>query len=186
MNFFVNWHSKNGRDLASTDDFRRVFEDDLDGLYRLAFLLAGDSEKAEQCFVNGVENVVKGNSVFRDWAHSWAKRTIILGAIRIVRPRPVRVSSATASNRIAEKHGTPTMANIAIQSVLELEDFDRFVFVMTVLERYSENDCALLLECLPIEIRNARLRAVQAVCANQEARQMSQTVQGEAGDSVCS
>ncbi len=188
MNFPISWHSKNadGRDIATSEDFRRVFEDDLDALYRLSFLLTGDTVKAEQCFVNGIENVVKGNSVFRGWAHSWTKRTIILGAIRIVRPRFGRGASQTATSRAAENHGAITAASIAVQSVLDLEDFNRFVFVMTVLERYSDNDCALLLECLPSEIRNARIQAVQEISANQEAKQIRPNVQEQAGTSVCS
>ena len=39
---------------ASSGDFRRIFHEERDGLYRLSFLLAADREKAEQCFVSGM------------------------------------------------------------------------------------------------------------------------------------
>ena len=43
---------------ASSDDFRRVFDEDMNSLYVLSFLLTADHEKAEQCFVSGVEDAV--------------------------------------------------------------------------------------------------------------------------------
>ncbi len=53
---------------ASSDDFRRVFHEEADSLYRLAFLLTADHEKAQQCFVSGLEDSVNGSAVFKDWA----------------------------------------------------------------------------------------------------------------------
>jgi hypothetical protein len=50
---------------ASSDDFRRVFHDEADSLYRLAFLLTADHEKAQQCFVYGLEDSVNGSAVLR-------------------------------------------------------------------------------------------------------------------------
>lgn len=38
------------------------------------FLLTGDPEKAEKCLVGGIEDCVKQNLVFREWARSRAKR----------------------------------------------------------------------------------------------------------------
>ncbi len=46
-----------------------------------------------------------------------------------------------------------------MNSVLNLGDFERFVFVMSALEHYSEHDCALLLGCSVREVREARGRA---------------------------
>ena len=45
-----------------------------------------------------------------------------------------------------------------LAAVLALEDFERFVFVMSVLERYSEHDCALLLGCTRRQVNEARER----------------------------
>ena len=53
-------HSENAEArYASCEDFRRIFEKDLHGLYQLAFLLTGDHQKAERCFVAGLEDCVK-------------------------------------------------------------------------------------------------------------------------------
>jgi DNA-directed RNA polymerase specialized sigma24 family protein len=48
-----------------------------------------------------------------------------------------------------------------MDAVLRLADFERFVFVMSVLEHYSEHDCALLLGCSDREIREGRSRALK-------------------------
>ena len=57
-------------------------------LYLLAFLLTTDHVTAEKCFVMGLEDSKNGNPVFKDWAQSWAGRTIIANAIRMILPRP--------------------------------------------------------------------------------------------------
>jgi DNA-directed RNA polymerase specialized sigma24 family protein len=48
-----------------------------------------------------------------------------------------------------------------MDAVLRLADFERFVFVMSVLEHYSEHDCTLLLGCSAREIREGRTRALK-------------------------
>ena len=60
----------------------------MNSLYLLSFLLTADREKAEQCFVSGLEDAVEGNPVFKEWARSWARRVIILNAVRVINPRP--------------------------------------------------------------------------------------------------
>ena len=137
---------------ASIDDFRRVFDEDMNSLYLLSYLLTADREKAEQCFVSGLEDAVEGNPVFKEWARSWARRVIIINAVRAINPRPMdeigRSSSAPASSN---GKTTPLeqvqIAQVEIAAVLALEPFERFVYVMTVLERYSDQDCSLLLGC---------------------------------------
>jgi DNA-directed RNA polymerase specialized sigma24 family protein len=47
-----------------------------------------------------------------------------------------------------------------LNTVLELPHFERFVFVMSVLEHYSKHDSAILLGCSPWEIREAQARAL--------------------------
>ena len=43
-----------------------------DSLHRLSLLLAADRQKAEQCFVSGLKELVNGSPVFKEWARSWA------------------------------------------------------------------------------------------------------------------
>src|SRR4029077_6432910 len=73
---------------ATCQDFLRVFDEDMRGLYQLSFLLTGDPEKGDRCFVTGMEDCAKKNRVFREWARIWAKRVIVKNEIREVPPWP--------------------------------------------------------------------------------------------------
>jgi DNA-directed RNA polymerase specialized sigma24 family protein len=129
-------------------------------LYQLSFLLTADHQKTEQCFVASLEDAVKENRVFKDWARSWAKRTIIQNAIRELKPRPLATSFSLAPPPCAVSLSSDQDRHFEVDAVLALEDFERFVFVMSVLEHYSEHECSLLLGCSPREIREARARAI--------------------------
>jgi hypothetical protein len=144
---------------ASSGDFHRIFHEEKDGLYRLSFLLTADHEKSRQCFVSGLEDSVKENCVFKDWARSWARRAIIQCAVRIINPRPMKENSPPGFNSCDKALGK--QAEIA--AVLELSPFERFVFVMSVLEHYSEHECSILLGCSRRDVIAARIRALQQV-----------------------
>jgi hypothetical protein len=83
---------------ASSGDFRRIFDEETGSLYRLSFLLTADREKAEQCFVSGFEDSVKGCPVFKEWARSWARRTIIQNAVRVINPSPMEEHTPSIFN----------------------------------------------------------------------------------------
>jgi DNA-directed RNA polymerase specialized sigma24 family protein len=145
---------------ATCQDFLRVFDEDMRGLYRLSFLLAGDPEKAERCFVAGMEDCAEENQVFREWARIWAKRVIVQNAIRELQPRPSHSDSfALAATAFSQKNGP--IEGFDLDAVLGLANFERFVFVLCVLERYREYECALLLGCSASEVREARTQAIQ-------------------------
>ena len=147
---------------ASRGHFRRIFNEDLDALYQLSFLFTRDPQKAEQCFVSGVEDCVAGNPVFREWARSWAKRAIIQTAIRELNPRPGLFNSPTSAAIFPDIDRLLSgPANYSeIDTVFRLEDYERFVFVMCVLEHYSQHVCALFLGDSVPEVREAYTRAL--------------------------
>ena len=55
-----------------------------------------------------------------------------------------------------------------VDAVSRLADFERFVFVLCVLERYREHECALLLGCSASGVRDARTRAIEELAGNGE------------------
>lgn len=141
---------------ATGADFCRIFKEDMNRLYLLSFLLTGDQSLAEKCFVRGLEDAQKGNPVFKEWAQSWARRTIIQKAIEIVQPRP---AGGATSRRASEAAAVPP----ELAAVVDLPAFERFVFVMSVLERNSDQECSLLLDCSRPEVAAARTRALQQI-----------------------
>jgi hypothetical protein len=145
---------------ASNGDFCRVFQEETDSLYQLSFLLAADRDTAQQCFVSGLEDSLKGSRVFKEWARSWARRAIIQNAVRVIKPRPMGKNGAPSFNT-SRKALVAEPAEIA--AILELAPFERFVYVMSVLERYSDQDCSVLLGCVRRDVVAARIRALQEI-----------------------
>lgn len=127
---------------------------------QLSFLLTGDQKKAEKCFVSGIDDCVNESRVFREWARFWAKRTIIQNAIRELRPRPSQSSSSPSASVPSHNQSNVSAEHFEAEAVLKLGDFERFVFIISVLEHYSQHDCALLLGCSISDIRQARVRAL--------------------------
>jgi hypothetical protein len=44
-----------------------------------------------------------------------------------------------------------------------LEHFERFVFILSVREHYSDRDCSEFLSCSPEELAQARMRALEQI-----------------------
>ncbi len=144
-------------DYATHDDFCDVFEKDLKPLYLLAFLLTANHRESEQCFVATVEEGFKEQAVFREWVHPWVKSGLIKNAVRIVSPASAR---SCQKRDLWSAEQCETKGECEIDMVTELAAFERFVFVMSILERYSAWDCSLLLGCSMSKVAQARLRAL--------------------------
>ncbi|HET9837699.1 MAG TPA: hypothetical protein VFR84_05635, partial [Candidatus Angelobacter sp.] len=128
-------------EYATCKDFQEIFREDMAGLHLLAYLLTGDPARAEQCFVAGLEDSIHGNPVFKQWARAWSKRAIIQNAIKTV--APLSAPANAAPPRQLEIDGQSPL----IAMVLGWTAFERFVFVMSVLEGYAVRECAALLAC---------------------------------------
>jgi hypothetical protein len=92
-----------------------------------------------------------------DWASSWARRAVLKYAIQLVRPVPDHPDSLPFIRR----KGTATSAeNNPFAAILALSPFERFVYVMSILEGQSERDCAILLRCSRRDVIIARVLAL--------------------------
>jgi hypothetical protein len=151
-----------GDDYATSDQFCRIFQEDMLGLYLLAFLLTASHEHAEQCFFVGMGDALKEPKVFKQWARSWCRRLMIKNAIHLIANPPAE--SREQPDCWIEANDESTMS-ATINAVTQLASFDRIVFVMSVLERYSVWECALLLDCSTRDIQAARIRALQELPA---------------------
>jgi DNA-directed RNA polymerase specialized sigma24 family protein len=145
-------------DYANRADFCEVFEKEMKPLYLLAFLLTANHQQAEQCFASTVEEALKKQAVFKEWARSWVKRTLIEKAIEIVSP----VLDQPEEKRDLWSAGhNETPGQDRIDPVTKLAPLERFVFVISILERYSRSDCALLLGCSMNKVAEARTIALR-------------------------
>jgi hypothetical protein len=149
---------------ATREDFRSILDEDLNCLYQLSFLLTADHQKAERCLVASIEDCANENRVFKAWACSWTKRVVVENAIRELKPRPSRSSSCSPPSLRNQQSGSPT-GHFTADTLLQLADFERVVFVLCVLERYRENDCTLLLGCSASQVREAWVCAVETLAS---------------------
>jgi DNA-directed RNA polymerase specialized sigma24 family protein len=152
-------------EYATRSDFQRIFSEDMAGLHLLAYLLTADRERAEEIFVAGLEDAVNGNPVFRQWARSWSQRAIIKRAIKAV--MPIRVDPGVPLS-LDPQTGRPELDQL-LRAVAQLTTFQRFVFVLTVLEAYSITECSTLLASMASDVIAARAEALKQVAAQFEA-----------------
>ena len=156
---------KNARsnEYATSSDFCRIYVEQMNSLYLLSLLLTADPQKAEQCFLSGFDESVSNKSVFKERAHLWARRSIIGSAIRLLCPQP------NNENESNEARPSPLIGKVPAEvqvypnfaHIVGLNAFERFIFIMTILEKYSDQECSLLLGCFRRDVMNARTAAIR-------------------------
>lgn len=152
---------KAANEYAITSDFQTIFSEDMAGLHLLAYLLTADYERAEEVFVGALEDTISGNPVFRQWAHSWSQRAITKRAIKVMAPSP---EEDPIASRPTHQCGTSERDSL-VRVMAQLSTFQRFVFVLCVLEGYSNTECAALLACRVVDVIRAKSAALQKVSA---------------------
>src|ERR1700693_859407 len=138
---------------ATCADFCGILVKNLRPLYLLAFVLTGNHTEAEQCFVATIDDCIGAKSVFKGWENSWSKRCLIINAICRVFGTPGKRQEAKA---VSPEH-------LAVLGLIGMAPLHRFVYVMSVLERYSVHECALLLDCRLRDVLEARIEALSQV-----------------------
>jgi DNA-directed RNA polymerase specialized sigma24 family protein len=146
-------------DYATHADFCDALAQDTKSLYLLAFLLTTNHGDAEHCFAATVEKVFKPATVFLDWASTWIRRTLIIEAIMIV------FNPNRYKRRADRWYSGQGESGLTIDAITSLADLDRFVFVMSVLERYSVHECSLFLGCSSGAVIQSRERALSRLPA---------------------
>ena len=148
----------NGKHYTSAADFCQLFEREMNRLYLLALMLTGDEAAAVECFARSLETCSISGGISPEWAPRWATHNIIKNAIEFVQP------ARDNGRRSKEVTGVAASRQATLAEVLaSAAPMDRFVYVMSVLERYSDRECASYLGCSVAEIAPARERGMQVV-----------------------
>jgi hypothetical protein len=157
---------------ATKDDFQRLFAREMIDLIRLSLHLTADAKKAESCLVLALRECLANCAVSKEWALVWARRKVVCNAIRLVLGKEVTTPNGIPCETGPDSNLQPGEYRIeALRdslAILALPDFDRLVFVICVLERYSIMDCALLLNRTPKDVNEARVRAIYQVVTAEE------------------
>ena len=127
--------------------------EEMQSMYLLSFLLTADHDKAEQCLVSTIGEAPEGIGVFVDWRRLWAQRAVIEHAIDLIVPAPEHADDVS---RISLTEPARWADNIPFAAILLLDPFERFVFVMSILEEQSDEECAILLRCSRRDVMMAR------------------------------
>ena len=147
---------KRATTYATCVDCSNILADEMHSLYLLSFLLTADPDKAEKCFVSGMGECEEEIGVFMAWAQAWARRTILKRAIRIIMPAPERADDFSFA--LLKGSGASGRTNL-FDAIVALNPFERFVYVMSVLEKQSDDDCSILLRCSRLDVIIARALA---------------------------
>ena len=132
--------------------------EEMQSLYLLSFLLTADHDKAEQCFLFTIGEGPEGIGVFMDWTRLWARRVVIKHAIDLIVPA---AEHADELSRVSLTGPARLADNIPSAAILLLDAFERFVFVMSILEGQSDEECAILLRCSRRDVMMARVLALE-------------------------
>ena len=150
---------------ATAADLFKTFTEEMHSLYLLSLLLTADNDKAEQCFVSAMGECLDESGIFVEWTRSRARRAILKYAIRMVMPVTAHADSFSL---VGLKPPATSAGNDPLAAILALDPFERFVFVLSVLEGRSEQDCAILLRSSRRDIMIARVLALKRL-ANSDA-----------------
>lgn len=139
-------------------DFLRTFNEEMHSLYLLSFLLTADHDKAEQCLVSAMGECTEGIGASMEWSRPWTRAAVLRNAIRMIKPVQEHTDYVPF---FSLKRSVTLPENNPFAGILLLDAFERFVFVMAILEGQSDEECASLLRCSRRDVMMARLLALK-------------------------
>jgi hypothetical protein len=143
---------------ATCTDSWNILTDEMHSLYLLSLLLTADLNKARLCLVSGMGECEEEIGVFMEWARARARRTILERAISMIMPASERADEFSFALLKASRASGRTSL---FDAILGLNAFERFVYVMSVLEKQSDDDCSILLRCSRRDVIIARTVALE-------------------------
>ena len=143
--------------FANSADFCRIFALRLSSLYKLAFLLTANHLLAERCTIASLDEALGAGGISNAAAEGWSKCAVIRNALRIVRREPFKGDGSLAPTEPAKDECIGWPFDVIISLPLQ----ERFVFVLSVLERMLDDECSQLFGCAVTQIAPARIRALE-------------------------
>jgi len=145
-------------------------------LYRLAYLLTGDSATGLDVATEAIED--DDNAFFSHWMLAWSRRVVIAKSIVAIRAELAASITRTASIPASRKPLPPPGSNLRLHTsadldhaLLGIDTFPRCALLLSVFERVSLADAAILLDCTPAAVEHARNIGLRELTANLAPRQ---------------
>jgi DNA-directed RNA polymerase specialized sigma24 family protein len=169
-----------GEAYATADDLQKYFADEMTELFRLAFLLIADVEEAERCVILAMRECMSAGWVLKEELHIWIRRIVVRIGIEMVTGHQNDSSRNREEDEpgmsISDPMGTAVSAYENSAGILTLDDNERLVCVLSVVEHYPMKECARLLGRSIKEVREARRSALERIAVfEREARRITGT-----------
>jgi hypothetical protein len=132
------------QEYADATEYAEIFIDETNCLYLLSFLLTADRQVAEMCFSRALDEYVETRGGFLEWAKEAGRRAVLRHAIQTIRPAP---KQAYDWSFYGNARPLVSAAHEPFAAITSVRAFERFVFVMSVLEGLSQEACSALLHC---------------------------------------
>ena len=150
------------QEYAGASGYAEIFIDQMNCLYLLSFLITADLQVAEKCFSKALDEYLHNSCGFMDWAKHDGRHAVLRHAVRIIKPAP-KQAWGWAFQRNARR--PVSAAHQPFAAITSLCAFERFVFVMSVIEGVSEEKCAALLNCSVEDVAIGRELAREIIAA---------------------
>ena len=135
-------------------DIAEAWLDEMTNLYLLSFLLTADKILAEQCFAEAMDDYLHAPApALGEWARGQGRVSVMRRAVQVIRPMPKQVQNWSF---LPEARPLLSAAHQPFSVITSLGAFDRFVFVLSVIEGESDQACAALLECELAQVERSR------------------------------
>jgi hypothetical protein len=154
---------------ARAEALYSTFQEQAADLYWLAYLLTGDSEQTVQAFTSALEFKDAPNPVFRRFIVSWARKLVMASALATIttklRASALRVEQPELGG-LGQHFSLPSPVRLSLtkpeleRALLAIEVFPRCALLLTVFERLSIQEAALLLNANEPLVRKAQARAL--------------------------
>jgi DNA-directed RNA polymerase specialized sigma24 family protein len=147
----------------------QIFEDHAAELHWLAYLLTGNQDRSVQAFTKALDSEDYANPAIADFMVSWSRKLVIGAALETIRPelresalRTARSEDPDPAALVASKPAEPhPMTSPEFQrAVLAIDAFPRCALLLTVFEKLSLDDAALLLNADKALVRKARAQGL--------------------------
>jgi DNA-directed RNA polymerase specialized sigma24 family protein len=148
-------------DMRATSHQRcEMIRAQIKSLYLLAYMLTASRELAESALISAVDHILCDDSIDTE-LRSWSIRILALKSVSAIRG----ASDHDPSDTWSAEDSTPELADL-VNAVTGLAPMERHVFVLSVLERFADMECAILLDCNLEEVAEIRTSALQHLTSN--------------------
>ena len=150
----------------------QIFEDHAAELHWLAYLVTGSHDRGVRAFTKALEFEDNGTPAMADFLPSWSRHLVIDASLETIRPQ-LR-ESAWRTNRAPD----PDPATVVAlrppaqmttpefeRALLAIDLFPRCALLLTVFEKLSLEDAALLLDADEALVRKARNQGLLELAA---------------------